>query len=101
MKYENIGLRFFKNTIDTHNPFNKVIKFQKKENRHRTPSHTQQYLRVHFATHTLKISRKSLSIWSFFGTQLKDSSNNATKYSTSFNWEFNVQQSKVQFQTSQ
>ena len=23
----NIGLRFFKNTVYTHNPFNKVIKF--------------------------------------------------------------------------
>ena len=27
VKYENTGLRFFKNTMYTHNPFNKVIKF--------------------------------------------------------------------------
>ena len=26
-KYKNIGLRFFKNTMYTDNPFNKVIKF--------------------------------------------------------------------------
>ena len=26
-KYESIGIRFFKNTMYTHNPFNKVIKF--------------------------------------------------------------------------
>ena len=39
MKYENIGLRFFKNTMYTYNTFNEVIKFQKKENRHCTPLH--------------------------------------------------------------
>ena len=37
-------------------PFNKVVKFKKKRNAHRTPLHAQRYLCIHFVTHEIKIS---------------------------------------------